>query len=139
MNLANQLKGILNNSEGMKPETRDNALRETIEYYQQWQQKLIDNAKEAYEKGSSFAEYHLRIMEEEKSLLEKVLKGETSFMNEVSKIEKDPDKHIKKLKQKPHGTYALQSDTILFFLGNFDTEPKARTLDQTIERLYLKK
>ena len=137
MNLAGTIKGIINCSEGMKPETRDQAIRETIEYYRERQQRLIENAQEAYDKGSSFAEYHLRTMQGEQDLLEKVIKGETSFMKELEKIPRDHDEHMKKLKTDL--TYSrLIGILMTVFHGNFDMEPQARTLDKTIERLYLK-
>jgi hypothetical protein len=138
MNLAGTIEGIINCSEGMKPETRDKAIIETIEYYRERQQRLIASAQEAYDKGSSFAEYHLRTTQGEQALLEKVIKGETSFMKELKKIPRDPDEHMKK--HKTDLAYSHLIGTLMtLFHGNFDMEPQAKILDKTIERLYWQK
>ena len=136
MNLASQLEGILEYSEGMKPETRDKALKETTEYYRKWQQRLINSAKEDYRKGGSYSEFHLRTMEAEQSLLKKVLKGETTYQKEASKIGKDPYKNMKR-REKDRDYAALEFTLTHLFSGFYDEmESKAKKLDETIKRLY---
>ncbi|MBN2458825.1 hypothetical protein JXB28_00945 [Candidatus Woesearchaeota archaeon] len=142
MNLVNCLNGILECSEGMKPGTRDKALKETIEYYKCWQQQLLDYAREDYRKGGSYSEYHMRSLELEQSLLKKVLKGETTFQHELSKIIKDPNEHTKKIEESPGGEYWILNWTLnQFFPGIFfdEIEDYAKMMDETIARIYLSK
>ena len=51
MNLVQQLEGLLNYSQGLKQTTIDSALKETIDYYLEWQQQTLKLAQEHYKKG----------------------------------------------------------------------------------------
>ena len=142
MNLVNCINGILEHSEGMEPETRDKGIKETVEHYLGWQQRLLDYAREDYRKGGSFSEYHMRSLELEQTLLKKVLKGKTTFQHELSKIIKDPNEHMKKIEENPGGEYWILNWTLnQFFPGVFFDEVQnyAEMMDNTIARLYLKK
>ena len=137
MNLASQLEGILEYSEGMKPETRDKALKETVEYYKKYQQKLLDYAEEDYHKeGSSPEKLYLKHVRLEKSLVEKVIKGETTFQREVSKLTRDQDKNTQRRKKEPGYLELEFTLTHLFSIFYDEMESKAKKLDETIKRLY---
>lgn len=136
MDLASPLEGILNHSEGMSPETRDKALKETIEHYRGRQKQLIDSRK-----GGSYSEFRLRILETEQVLLERVLKGETTYQQEFSKLSKDPYKNMKLREKNFHGPYAvLDFIAMLSFSADYaNRDRKAKLVDETIHRLYLSK
>jgi hypothetical protein len=141
MDLASPLEGILNHSEGMSPETRDKALKETIEYYRGWQKQLIDSTKEYYRKGGSYSEFHLQILEAEQVLLERVLKGGTTYQQEFSKLSKDPYKSMRMREKDPHGPYAVLDSIAMqsFSMYYEKRDRKAKLVDETIRRLYLSK
>ena len=139
MNMVSYVKGILEYSEGMKPKTRDSALKETIQYYRRWEQRLIDQMREDYRKGGSFVEFHLQSSKDQQSLLEKVIRGETTFEQEWGKIIKDPHESIKRKEQDPG--YARLEHTLTQFFTPYLAEAgeQAKMMDDTIHRLYLSK
>jgi len=141
MDHVNQIEGILEHSQGMKPKTRDAALKETIEYYRKNQQRLIDSEKERQRKGCGFSEYYLRILEAEKTLLEKVLKGKTTYQKEIAKLSTDPYESIKIREKDPRGPYAVLEFIITHYFSMYYEKwySKSKIIDETIRRLYLSK
>mgnify|MGYP001025470367 CR=1 FL=1 len=139
MNLVSYVKGILDYSEGMKPATRDKALKETIQYYRRQEQKMIDSMQDAINKGSSFAEYHLWSAESQQSLLEQVIRGKTTFQQELSKIIKDPAESIKR-KEEDSEYSRLEHNLTQFFTPYLaEAGEQTKMMDETIARLYLNK
>jgi hypothetical protein len=138
MDLVSQIKAILKH-DGLKPKTRRVALKETIEYYRKDLQHRISNAKEMQEKAG-FSEIYLQCIENEKLLFEKVLKGKTTYQKEWNKVEKDPEAGIKRRGQDPEYALLERTLTLELFRGYFDEiDDKAKLVDDTIQRLYLKK
>jgi hypothetical protein len=136
MDIVYGIEGILENSQGMTPGTRDKALKETIEYYRKLQQRLINYAKERHHERDS--ELHLRMLEAEQVLLERVLKGETTYQKEFSKLSKDPYKNMELREKNPHGPYAVLDSIAMqsFSMDYAKRDMKAKLVDETIKRLY---
>jgi hypothetical protein len=141
MDLVNRIEGILENSQGMKPKTRDTALKETIEYYHKYQQHLIDSARENQRKEEGKSEFYLTVLEGEQILLEKVLKGKTTYQQEISKLSQDPYESMRIREKDPRGSYAVLEFIITSSFSMFveESERKAKLMDETIRRLYLSK
>ena len=139
MDLASQVESILK-YEGLKPKTREAALRETFAYYQQFQQRMIEHAKENQSKEKHFSESHLPCLEAAQSLLKNVMKGKTTYQREWEKVEKDPEKGIKRRQRYPQYRIFERIFTIYTFSGFFDEiDRQTKLLDETIQHLYLNK
>jgi hypothetical protein len=146
MDLIRRIEGILECSEGMKPLTRDNALKETIEYYRKYQQGLIDSAKEKQSKENSNSEFYIRFLEAEKVLLEKVLKGKTTYQQEISQLSTNSSERLRIREKDPLGPYTMLEFIIIQYFSMFFDENEKKTIakraeiiDNTIRRLYLSK
>jgi hypothetical protein len=134
MNLVGQIEEILSH-EGLKQKTRNAALKETIEHYRQYLQTSIDYARSSYVQGRC-DEYYLKRVEAERSLLREVLQGKTTYLQEVSKLTKDPYENEKRRKKEP-GYFELENTvTSLFSVFYSEMEHKAKLLDETIRKLY---
>ena len=139
MDLVSQIKAILKH-EGLKRKTRGVALKETIEYYHKDLRHRIQNAKEMQEKADLSEKIYLQCLENEKLLFEKVLKGKTTYQKEWNKVEKDPETGIKRREQDPEYALLERTLTLELFRGYFDEiDDQVKLVDDTIQRLYLKK
>jgi hypothetical protein len=135
MDLERQVEEILR-LEGLTLKTREAALRETFTSYQKDNQRMINHAKG----NKPFSEYHLQCLEASKSLLKNVMKGKTTYQQEWSKIERDPEEGIKRRDKDPQYKLLEMTLTMYVFHGYFDEiDNQVKLLDETIQRLYLSK
>ncbi len=139
MDLVSQVEDILR-YEGLKPKTRDAALRETFSYYQGFLQRMIDVVREGQKKGRGSSENHLAVLEQAQTTLKDVIKGKTTYQKEWSKVEKDLEKGIERREHDLQYRVFEWALTFYVFRGYFDEiERQAEMLDKTIQRLYLQK
>jgi hypothetical protein len=135
MDLERQVEEILR-LEGLTLKILEAALRETFTSYQKYNQRMIDHAKE----NKPFSEYHLQCLEASQSLLKNVMKGKTTYQQEWSKIERDPEQGIKRREKDPQYKLLEMTLTMYVFHGYFDEiDNQVKLLDETIQRLYLSK
>lgn len=95
MNLGRQLEGILEFCEGIKEDTLEKALKETIEYCIGDCEEKYEHAKRDYQNAQknqkdatdmSSYHFHARVYETRHNLLKKIIRGETTFSETLGKV-----------------------------------------------------
>jgi hypothetical protein len=95
MNLGRQLEGILEYCEGIKEDTLEKVLRETIEYCIRDYEEKYERAKKDYQNAQknqkdntdiSSYHFHAMVYETRYNLLKKIIRGETTFSETLGKV-----------------------------------------------------
>jgi len=100
--------------------TRTWGLKQVIDSYRKDLQR--------YSTDTRFSEKIRKATKRALSLLERVLVGETTF-----------EKELARLNPKNKWPIEYYPTELFVLLGNFDVEPAAKTIDQTVRALYLQK
>jgi hypothetical protein len=137
MNLGRQLEGIVEYSEGMKPDTLDRALKDTIEHCLDYYAKGIEHSKkqlkDAQRSSKDAADigsyrFFVKMHEMRREILERIIRGETTFSKVLGQVNIYYD-------QRDFNNVLLHAFSDMLG-GRYSKQEECERLDSMMSRIY---